>query len=266
MKKADIKKGQKYVVKGTKTQTDSRYGGYSYPQMVGVTMPGANMRYTQEYGQVRQVLAGVAAAHDIRGNALSDDAGLVELLSRATVEVLELDERIPFTSKDGVKVKMALQHPKYQKVKADEWVEKVIPYTDFVQTFADWRADVDTVLGELQPKLKEVTKAIQAAIKAEEEARKAELAKRTKAEQARAKQLAAREATETKLRTILQNYGINDSDGWRGVNTKDRYSTETNSRVLTTYVRHLDINDVLTLTGGRTEPPAKTNARKAKKA
>lgn len=151
--------------------------------------------------------------------------------------------RIPFQRREGYLCAVAVFHPDVPHTYDNVWHKVVISQADLRLTFEEWDADLQPLLAEQ---------------KAQYEAQRAAREQEAKA-QAEAKE------RETRLREILNNYGINESDGWRGVNTKKRWSDEKDANVTETYVRHLTLDDVLRLTDGRTEPPAKTKARKSKK-
>lgn len=319
VKKADIKVGERYVLKGQARRRAFSY--YDPPSTIAAPTPptppvypaGADRYGSPEWDawrkspELKKHHEATAIYQEEKceyGRALlqeieDSDFNVVELLSRPVAEVLELDVRVPGTSTLGVKVKMARGfHPKLNKDAA--WDEAVVPYANVAQSFKDWLEDVKPVIGRIQEKVKGVAKRVKEerrkAIAEERKAQAEEKKREAEAKKARAKQAAEtrkrlasdpmlkqemerytkanRVKDETQLRTILANFGINDSDGWRGVNTKERFSQDAADAGVTgsygrlgyvqcTYVRHLTVDDVLRLTGGKTEPPAKTKARKA---
>lgn len=147
--------------------------------------------------------------------------------------------RISFTSAQGFPCAVALYHP--DLAPNPEWELHVVKHTDLVIPWDIWLAD-------MEPKVSAQLK------------RQAEARERLEREQ---KERAEREADERELRGILNAFGINDSDGWRGVNTKSRWSEDKGENVLTTYVRHLSLDDVLRLTGGRRKPGDRPRKAKA---
>lgn len=149
---------------------------------------------------------------------------------RTAIVLSDEPHRISFTQAFGFACAVALYHP--DLAPNPEWELHVIKHTDLVVPFDVWVAD-------MEPKVS------------------ATLARKNKARERMEKEAREREAAakdEAQLRTILANFGINDSDGWRGVTTKNRWSEGKGENVLTTYVRHLDLQDVLRLTGGKEKP------------
>lgn len=185
------------------------------------------------------------------------------------------EARIPHTSTMGWAVAMANTpfHKRFKKgvqgmyknswvvrpLGEVEWTYRVVSHRLFRQLFKDWQDDVLPVIKQRRDEIAEQRKQAREAEK-ERKKRDAEYAKQQKALQEQQKE---QQATEVKLRTVLNNFGINDSDGWRGINSKQRFSQEKNEYVLETYVRHLTLDDVLRLTGGLEEPKAATTAKKA---
>lgn len=170
--------------------------------------------------------------------------------------------RFPFSEKEGVPCAVSLWAPTKEarelltsrRLKVGEWEFRIVPPKEIKQTYKSWVADTKAGYKEACRIQKATIKKNLARIKAEAKANAAEAAER-----------ATQGEREVTLRTLLANYGINDSDGWRAVNTKTRWSDEADRQTLTTYVRHLDLDDVLRLTGGLTEPAAATKAKRITK-
>lgn len=170
------------------------------------------------------------------------------------------------------------------------WTHRIISHRYFRALYKDWAADMRPVQAdrraayqqqqkdqkarrrqldaENKKARREAVKRQQASMtpKARKEAAAAEKRRQKMIDGAKARYDQARKdapENEKQLRKVLASFGINDSDGWRGVTSKARYSTQddTSIQVYSTYVRHLDLSDVLVLTGGRTEPESKTRAK-----
>lgn len=138
--------------------------------------------------------------------------------------------RISWSQSEGMPCAVALYHP--DLAPNPEWKLEIVRAPNLVLPYDVWLADMEP----------QVT----ASLESQREARE-RMEKEAKEREERAKD-------EAKLRSILNAFGINDSDGWRGVMTKNRWSDDKGGHVLTTYVRHLTLDDVLRLTGGKEKP------------